>query len=59
MGNEYFIKGRMSTGYAVLMDVKGNKIDFSGMPKGFKTPKMSNLKRLKARSSWIVSTVKM
>ena len=44
----------MSTGYAILMDIKGKKIDFSNMPKGFKTPKMINLKRLEARSSWII-----
>lgn len=55
-GKEYFIKGRMSTGYAVLMDINGNKIDFSAMPKGYKTPKMANLKRLEARSSWMVTT---
>lgn len=41
-GKEYFIKGRMSTGYAILMDIYGNKIDFSSMPKGYKTPKLSN-----------------
>ena len=50
-GREYFIKGRMSTGYAVLMDIDGNKIDFSDMPKGFKTPKLFNCKRVTARSS--------
>lgn len=56
-GKEYFIKGRMSTGYAVLMDIDGNKADFSAMPKGFKTPKMVNLQRMAARSSWMVTTV--
>ncbi len=56
-GKDYFIKGRMSTGYAILMDIDGNKIDFSAMLKGFKTPKMVNLKRLEARSSWMVTTV--
>ncbi len=56
-GKEYFIKGRMSSGYAILMDMEGNKIDFSSMPRGFKTPKMSNLKRLVARSSWMITTV--
>ncbi|MCI8825355.1 MAG: HNH endonuclease [Lachnospiraceae bacterium] len=56
-GNNYFIKGRMSTGYAILMDIEGNKIDFSAMSKGFKTPKMVNLKRLEARSSWMITTV--
>lgn len=56
-GKEYFIKGRMSTGYAILMDVDGKKIDLSTMPKGYKTPKMANLKRLEARSSWMVTAV--
>lgn len=58
-GKDYFIKGRMSTGYAILMDIDGNKIDFSTMPKGYKTPKMVNLKRLEARSSWMTTTVEV
>lgn len=49
----------MSTGYAILMDIEGNKADFSTMPKGFKTPKMINLKRLEARSSWMVTIVEV
>ena len=53
-GKEYFIKGRMSSGYVILMDIEGNKIDFSGMPKGFKTPKLSNCKRIQARNSWMI-----
>lgn len=53
-GKEYFIKGRMSSGYAILMDIEGNKIDFSGMPKGFKTPKLSNCKRISARKTWMI-----
>lgn len=53
-GKEYFIKGRMSSGYAILMDIEGNKIDFSGMLKGFKTPKLSNCKRIQARNSWMI-----
>ena len=57
LGHEYFIKGRMSTGYAILMDIEGNKIDFSSMPKGMKTPKLSNCKRLAARSSQMISTM--
>ena len=48
---EYFIKGRMSSGYAVLMDIFNNKIDFKYMPKGMKTPKLSNCQRLSARRS--------
>ena len=56
-GREYFIKGRMSTGYAILMDIDGNKADFSAMPKGYKTPKMINMQRMEARSTWMVTTV--
>lgn len=58
-GKDYFIKGRMSVGYAILMDIDGNKIDFSAMPKGCKTPKMANLKRLEARSTWMITTVEV
>ena len=54
LGKEYFIKGRMSTGYAVLMDIDGNKIDFSKEPNGFKTPKLKNCKRLTARTSLLI-----
>ena len=53
---EYFIKGRMSTGYAALMDIDGNKADFSAMPKGYKTPKLSNCKRIAARSTIMIQT---
>ena len=56
-GRDYFIKGRQSTGYAILMDIDGRKADFSTMPKGFKTPKLRNLKRIRARSTWIITTV--
>ena len=58
-GKDYFIKGRMSVGYAILMDIDGNKIDFSAMPKGCKTPKMANLKRLEARSTWMITTTEV
>ena len=54
LGDEYFIKGRMSTGYAILMDIEGNKIDFSNAPKGMKTPKMTNMTRVSGRKSWII-----
>ena len=51
-GKEYFIKGRMSKGgYCDIMNVFGEKLDFRSMPKGFKTPKLSNCKRLSARRS--------
>ena len=57
LGKEYFIKGRMSTGYAILMDIDGNKADFSKMPKGFKTPKLSNCKRVASRKSVMVTRI--
>ena len=56
-GKEYFIKGRMSTGYAILMDIEGNKIDFSYMPKGMKIPKLCNCIRVAARDSVLVDKV--
>ena len=56
-GKEYFIKGRMSTGYAILMDIYGNKIDFSTMPKGYKTPKLSNCIRIASRKTTLVTQV--
>lgn len=54
-GKEYFIKGRMSSGYCILMDINGNKISFDDAPKGTKTVKLVNCKRIQARKSWIVS----
>lgn len=54
LGKEYFIKGRMSSGYAILMDIDENKIDFSNMPKGKKTVKLENLKRIQSRKSIIL-----
>lgn len=57
LGNEYFIKGRMSTGYAVLMDINGKKADFSKMPKGFKTPKLSICRSISARKSQLIQAM--
>lgn len=54
-GKEYIIKGRMSSGYAILMDADGNKIDFSDMLKGYKTPKLDNLIRISARKSLVTA----
>ena len=48
MGEEYFIKGRMSTGYAVLMGIDNQKIDLKHIPK------FINMKRVGARKSWII-----
>lgn len=49
--NEYFIESRKSSGFATLIDIFGNQIDFSYMPRGMKTPKLANCRRISARSS--------
>lgn len=48
LGSEYFIKGRMSTGYAILMGADGKKIDIKPIPK------FSKMKRVQARKTWII-----
>ena len=48
LGHEYFIKGRMATGYAILMDISGNKLALKPIPK------FERMKRVSARSSWII-----
>ncbi len=45
----FFIKGRMSSGYAILSDVLGNKINLKP------TPKFSKMERISARSVWNIS----
>ena len=52
-GNEYLIFGTMSTGYFPLMDIEKNRIDFSNLGRGFKTPKAQNLVRISTRRSWV------
>ena len=52
-GKRYFIMSRMSSGFAKLVDIDLNKIDFSFLGKGRKTPKLKNLERVSARKSWI------
>lgn len=47
-GQECFIKGRMSTGYAILMGIDGMKIPLKPIPK------FDRMKRLSARKSWII-----
>ena len=54
LGKEYFIKGRMSSGYCILMDINGNKVEFKDAPKGMKTVKLNNCKRIAGRKSWII-----
>ena len=48
IGKEYFIKGRMSSGYAILMGIDFKKIDLKPIPK-FKT-----MKRISARKSCLI-----
>ena len=48
-GNEYFIKGRMSSGYAILMDINNEKIDLKP------TPKFNLMKKIGARKTCIVN----
>ena len=48
-GQEYFIKGRMSTGYAILMSIDGKKVDLKPIPK------LNKMQRVNARTSWIIS----
>jgi hypothetical protein len=47
-GAEYFVKGRMSTGYAILMDIHGKKADLKPIPK------FDKMKRQSARKTWII-----
>ena len=53
--NIYFIKGRMSTGYAVLMNIKGIEQKFTNP----KTVKLCNLNRISARKSILVQAIPM
>jgi hypothetical protein len=47
-GQDYFIKGRMSTGYAILMDIAGNTVALKPIPK------FEKMKRVSARKSWMI-----
>jgi len=48
-GQDYFIKGRMSTGYALLMDLAGNKVALKPIPK------FEKMKRVSARRAWMMA----
>jgi hypothetical protein len=48
IGEEYFVKGRMSAGYAILMDICGNKINLIPIPK------LKKMKRVNSRKHWIM-----
>ena len=49
LGQDYFIKGRMARGYAILMDIHGNKVALKPIPK------FDKMKRVSARSSWMMT----
>lgn len=49
LDNEYFIKGRMSTGYAILMNIFGEKQNLKPIPK------FSKMIRVSARSGQMVA----
>jgi hypothetical protein len=47
-GGTYFIKGRMSTGYAILMDIHGEKQALKPIPK------FGKMRRIGSRRSWLL-----
>ena len=48
-----FVKGRMSTGYAILMDIEGKKLELKPIPK------LKNVKRITARKSCLTSRTRI
>lgn len=48
LGKEYFIKGRMSTGFAILMGIDNIKLSLKPIPK------FSKMERIASRKSWII-----
>ena len=48
-GKEFFIKGRMSSGYCILMGIDGKEIKMKPMAK------MSIIKRVSARKTWLMA----
>lgn len=38
----------------IYRKANGNKVDFSDMPRGLKTPKLSNCKRISARKTGMI-----
>ncbi|MEO8955119.1 MAG: RNA-guided endonuclease IscB [Ktedonobacteraceae bacterium] len=53
LGQDYFIKGRMSTGYAILMELSGRTVPLKPIPK------FDKMKRVSARSSWMMRPTPM
>ncbi|HWY09693.1 MAG TPA: RNA-guided endonuclease IscB [Bacteroidia bacterium] len=52
-GKNYFIKGRMQTGYAILMDITGEKVDLKPIPK------FEKMKRVSSRKTWMIDSKKI
>jgi uncharacterized protein YjfI (DUF2170 family) len=49
----YFIKGRMSTGYAILMDLSCKQVKLKPIPK------FDLMTRIESRTTWIQSSIKV
>ena len=49
LGEEYFIKGKMTTGYAKLMKIDGKDIKLKPIPK------FSKMERISARKTWLIT----
>ena len=54
-GVECFINNRRNCGIATLVDIFKSVLNFSHLPKGFKSPRMKLLKRISSRKTCIVS----
>ncbi len=52
LGTQYFVKGRFSTGYAILMDIDGKKVDLKPIPK------FEKMTRISARKTWMIDETK-
>lgn len=52
-GENYFIKGRMTSGYAILMGIDNQKVNLKPIPK------FENLKRISARKTWLIDIKKL
>ena len=53
-GEDYFIKGRMTTGYVRLMDIFGNEYGEKAT-----NVKMTKLTKISARKTWVVQLTPM
>ena len=51
LGEEFFIKGRMSSGYAILMNISGKKVELKPIPK------LKVMKKISARKSCLISRI--